>query len=378
MQLKKVKLAFMLLSFISFGAIAQSEDINGRVVDAETNKPVEFANIGVVGTYLGTASDFDGYYNLSVGDDFMKYKVQISAVGYQVKELTVGELFALNNGQVKLFPQTYGIQQVEIKADSKRLYGILKTASNVIGDSYRGAYSASVYLSQELNGEKTEAVINYSDESGYGDRSLVSAFEKRQYEVVEVRRNFEVSPLQGGMIYASDLLAFDVVRQRGNVLDVDFVNEYTLKLKDETIVDGDSVWVIQYSLKKPDLAKTGDAYCKSYGGLIYVCQKDYTVLRNELEFISEGFSHAGRDAYRAEGASSADYTCKVTTNYEKKGNGENALRKVMYEGSSVDTKLKMEWVVYNYADKKAGIKKSFYTDKEMNSDFWSRFTLPKD
>ena len=378
MQIKKVRLAlvFTVLSFVSLGISAQSVDVKGRIVDAETNSPVEFANIGVEGTYLGTASDFGGFYNLTVGDEFMKFKVQISAVGYQVKELTVDELYALNGAQIKLFPRTYGIQQVEVKADSKRLYGIVKTASNIIEDSYEGAYSASVYLSQEANGDKTEAVIRYSDEAGYGDRSLVSAFDNRQYEVLEIRRDFEVSPIKKGMIYANDIQAFDIARRRGNVLDVDFVNAYKLELKDEAVIDGDSVWLIQYNLEQPDVAKTGDAYCQSYKGLIYIRQKDYTVVRNELEFVSKGFFHAGRDAYREKSALSGDYTCKVITNYAKIDGGKNALRKIVYSGSSADTSLKLEWIVYNYSDKKSGVAKSFYSDKAMNKDFWSRFTLP--
>ncbi len=375
MQINKVKLAFILMSFITVGVWGQSVEIKGRIVDAETNSPVEFANIGVAGTYLGTASDFDGFYKLSVGDEFMSFKVQISAVGYKVKEFTVDELHMLNNEQIKLFPQTYGIQQVEVKADSKRLYGIIKTAANVIEDSYEGAYSASVYLSQIVDGNKTEAVIDYNDNKGYGDRSLVSAFNNRHYKVLEVRRDFEVSPIKKGMIYASDIQAFDIVRQRGNVLDNDFVNAYSLELKEETVIDGDSVWLIQYDLEKPDVAKTGDAYCKSYKGLICIRQKDYTVVRNELTFVSKGFFHAGRDAYREEIALD-DYSCKVVTNYGKTANGKNVLRKIIYTGKSDKTSMNIEWIVYKYAEKNANEVKSFYSDKAINKDYWSRFTLP--
>jgi len=378
MLIKNVKsvLVFILLS-VGVAATAQTIDIKGRIVDAETNKPVEFANIGVVGTYLGTASDFDGYYNLSVGEEFVKYKVQISAVGYQVKEFTVDELYVLNNEPIKLFPQTYGIQQVEVKADSKRLYGIIKTAANVIEDSYEDTYGAHVYFNQSINKEKTEAVIAYGDRAGYGDRSLVSAYDKRQYKVEEARRNYEVTPLKKGLIYASDILAFDIVRQRGNVLDVDFVDAYKLSLKDEAVIHGDSVWVIEYELENPDLAKTGDAYCKSYKGLVFIRQKDYAVLRNELEFSSNDFFHAGRDAYR-EGDSSADtYSCKVITDYAKTNNDKLALRKVDYSGSSTKNTISMEWIVYDYSDKaKTEVAKSFYSDKTQNADFWGRFEIP--
>ncbi|MCU4157689.1 carboxypeptidase-like regulatory domain-containing protein [Carboxylicivirga sp. A043] len=379
MLLKKINTSLVLMAmlFVSSGVLAQNIDIKGRIVDAETNNPVEFANIGVVGTYLGTASDFDGYYQLSIGEEFANFKVQISAVGYKVKEFTVDELNVLNGESIKLFSQTYGIQAVDVKADSKRLYGIVKTAANIIEDSYENAYSANVYLEQVMNGEKTEAVIRYSDEKGYGNRSLASVYESRGFEVKEVRRDYEVSPIKKGMIHANDLLAFDIVRQRGNVLDIAFVNDYELTLAEESVVNGDSVWVINYKLNTPNVANTGDAYCKSYAGVIVIRQNDYSIVTNELEYTSKGFFHAGRDAYRSN-TDGDDYTCKVTVNYRKTANNKYALSKIRYEGEGDGTSLKASWVVYDYATFKSGTDKTFYTDKAENKDFWSRFSLPSE
>ncbi len=376
-NISKISCFLVAMVLLSAGAIAQNIEIKGRIVDAETNKPVEFANIGVVGTYMGTASDFDGNYELVVGESYANNKVHISAVGYKPKEFTVAELQMLAGNDIKLISQTYGIQEVNVKADSKRLYGILKTASGVIEDIYEESYSAQVYLSQDKNGQKTEAVVDYSDSKGYGERSLAGAYAARSYKVEEVRRDFEVTPLKDGLIYANDLLAFDVVRQRGNVLDINLVDSYNLELAKEDKIDGNAVWVINYSLDKPDVAKTGDAYCKAYKGVIVIRQNDYSVVRNELEFVSKGFFHAGRDAYRAN-VSDADYTVKVTSDYRKTANDKYALGKIVYSGKSADDSLVAEWIVYDYSAYKDAGRRSFYTDKKQNKDFWSRFTLPKE
>jgi len=376
MYLKVIKVNLLVfLCLVGVGsADAQNIIIKGRVVDAETNKPVEFANLGVVGTYMGTASDFNGYYELEVGESFANYKVQISAVGYKVKEFTVDELYVLNDESIKLFSQTYGIQQVDVKADSKRLYGILKTASNIITDSYEKGYATNVYFNQVMNGNKTEAVIAYSDEAGYGNRSLASAYESRNFEATEVRCDFDVTPIKKGIIYADELLGFDIVRQRGNILDIAFVDQYDLTLAEEIVIDGDSVWVINYKLNKPDIAKTGDAYCKDYQGQILIRQNDYSVVRNELSFVSKSFFHAGRNAYRETG--NVDYKCKVTAEYRKTATGKYALGKVLYDGDSAETQLKMEWLVYDYRAFEKSTGKSFYVDGESNKDFWQRFSLP--
>lgn len=378
MSIKYFKLSCLLLLLLTglSDLAAQNLEIKGRVVDAETNKPVEFANIGVVGTYMGTASDFDGYYELVVGETFANYKVQISAVGYKVKEFTVDELHVLNGENIKLFSQTYGIQQVDVKADSKRLYGILKTASNIIEDSYEDSYAADVYWRQTMNQQTTEAVVSYSDSKGYGDRLLASAYESRHYKVNEVRRNFDVSPIKKGMLFMSDVLAFDIVRQRGNILDIDFVDEYMLELAEETVVNGDSVWVINYQLDEPDLAKTGDAYCDEYKGSVIIRQKDYSLVRNELTFASRGFFHAGRDAFR-EGNNATVYSGKVTIDYRMTANNKYALSKIGYSGKSDELNLDAEWIVYDYKSYKDANSKAFYTEKQENKDFWDRFTLPE-
>ncbi|WP_430812220.1 MULTISPECIES: carboxypeptidase-like regulatory domain-containing protein [unclassified Carboxylicivirga] len=356
---------------------AQNIDLKGRIVDAETNKPVEFANIGVVSTYMGTASDFDGYYELSVNESYANYKVQISAVGYKVKEFTVDELHVLKGEAIKLFTQTYGLEEVDVKADSKRLYGILKTAANVIGDSYKGSYGARVYMQQSFKEQTSEAVIYYTDAQGYGIRSLAAAHSSRGFEVQELRRNYSPTPIEGGMLYANDVLAFDIVRQRGNVLDVAFVNDYSLELADETVVGGDSVWVIRYKLNEPDVAKTGDAYCKEYKGLIFIRQNDYAVLRNELEFVSNGFFHAGRDAYRNE-VGDALYKGHVVSDYRLTEDGKYALSKVVYSGDGVNGKRTIEWIVYDYEPYQKAAQRSYFSNREADKDFWSRFALPAD
>jgi len=367
----------VLLTIVLSGQLnAQNIEIKGKIVDAETNQPVEFANIGVVGTYMGTATDFDGNYMLTVGESFVNYKVQISAVSYKVKEFTVDELHVLSGEAIKLFKQTYGIEQVEVTADSKRLYGILKTASNVIGENYEKAYSANVFLNQNVNGNLTEAVINYSDDAGYGNRSMASAYENRNYTVEEVRRDFTVTPLKEGIIYANDLQAFDIIRQRGNVLDVEVVDDYELELIEEAVINGDSAWVIRYSIENPTLAHTGDAYCSAYKGIITIRTKDYAVLRNELEFENKGFFHAGRDAYKAQ-APQENYKCKVVSEYRTTENDKLALSKISYNGSDAATNLKIDWIVYQYNAKAEGGNRDFYSDKSVNKDFWNRFTLPQ-
>ena len=76
------KVILILFTFYSIAFAGETGKLSGTVRDSETNQPVIGANVIIDGTYLGAASDIEGYYfinNIPPG----KYKVTISAVGYQ-------------------------------------------------------------------------------------------------------------------------------------------------------------------------------------------------------------------------------------------------------------------------------------------------------
>ena len=52
----------IILSLIVIGSFAQNGVVKGKIVDAQTNEPLPFVNIAVLGTQTGTASDLDGKF----------------------------------------------------------------------------------------------------------------------------------------------------------------------------------------------------------------------------------------------------------------------------------------------------------------------------
>ena len=63
-QLKKLLSILMIASF-TFAAVAENVKIHGKITDQE-EKPVEFATIRIAGTSIGTNSDLEGNYSLTV------------------------------------------------------------------------------------------------------------------------------------------------------------------------------------------------------------------------------------------------------------------------------------------------------------------------
>ena len=73
--------AILLLALFGIGAFGFSQtNINGNVVD-QNNDPVPGANIVIVGTTIGTVSDFDGNFNLATSE-VPPFKIEVSSMGY--------------------------------------------------------------------------------------------------------------------------------------------------------------------------------------------------------------------------------------------------------------------------------------------------------
>ena len=84
--MKKVYIVLTLL-FGSILSLTAQGTIAGNILDGEyNNEPMAFANVLVKGTTIGTTSDFDGKYQLSLDEG--TYSILFSFVGYESKEIS--------------------------------------------------------------------------------------------------------------------------------------------------------------------------------------------------------------------------------------------------------------------------------------------------
>lgn len=82
----KQKLLLLLLLIASFAAFAQ-KTISGEVIDEEDGGPIVGANVVVVGTNIGTSTDYDGIFKLTV--DELPVSVEITFIGYQKQTIEI-------------------------------------------------------------------------------------------------------------------------------------------------------------------------------------------------------------------------------------------------------------------------------------------------
>ncbi len=78
-MLKHLTTLFLLL--VSMLTFAQTGTVKGRVYNAKTNEPLEFATVQIQGTTIGNTTDLDGNYEIKASPAFVR--LMVSYVGYE-------------------------------------------------------------------------------------------------------------------------------------------------------------------------------------------------------------------------------------------------------------------------------------------------------
>jgi len=130
--------AIQLLIVIMFITTAQSQTIEGFVLDKNTNKALISANIYFNGTYIGTTTDTLGYFKLNKAGH-VQHTLVVSLMGYYSESL----IAYLTDRPVKIFlsPKTFDINEVVViynkaEAERTRKEGIKLFRKEFLGNSY--------------------------------------------------------------------------------------------------------------------------------------------------------------------------------------------------------------------------------------------------
>lgn len=399
MQKIKILAVVCLLLFGVRGAMAQEVIfITGKVSDKKTGEAIPFVNVGVTGTYIGAATNIDGFYELRIPSKHKDKLIEISAVGYSTAKEPVANAAKIKTLDVQLAPMAFDVGEVEILAESRLQYTRVKRAIKNIRKNYlQTPFNYDMYYRGELKSGNSvqqlrEAAVRLYDNRGYKRGDAYQVFKERGYDFLEVRKNFENETLADGSTYLDELLEMDIVRVRGNVLNLNQIDDYKLKLKGETEYEGDKVWIITYENPKPSLAATGDYYVKTYKGKLYIKQKDYAIVKNTMEVTASNYSPQGRSFYVEESRQNylpRTINYKVTTTY-KKHMDYYYLSYVSYErmhkwvskstGEKKDESIHAELLVTKIDTFKPQVieRRAYYENKPYNEEFWKSYNIIKD
>lgn len=107
-----ISIIFLGLFNITSNLIGQQ--IQGLVIDSESELPLEFVNIGVVDISQGTITNDSGVYTLECEKLPKDCKIQISMIGYDSQTFNLNELM-VDTKAIRLVRKTYELGEATIK-----------------------------------------------------------------------------------------------------------------------------------------------------------------------------------------------------------------------------------------------------------------------
>lgn len=110
--MKKIAFFLSIMLFMGIGFVnAQTKSITGKVVATEDNQPIPGVSVSVKGTTIGTVTNIDGVFELSVPQDAKA--LSLSFVGMKNKEVEIG---TKTNFDIQMDADVFGINEVVVTA----------------------------------------------------------------------------------------------------------------------------------------------------------------------------------------------------------------------------------------------------------------------
>jgi len=366
---------------------AQTKLLKGRIVDAGDQSGIAYTNIGIEGTFYGTASNADGFFELKIPDEFAGKNLFVSAVGYENESYPVSELLKNDFARLSLNEQTYSIEGIDVAAQSRVLFRVIRTAVEQIPTNYHSGPVGMKYhyLGKTFVNDSTtqirEAIVEMTDQSGYSKPGVANAYENRNFRFTEVNKNFHSYSFPDGQSGFDELIDQDIVRQTNTIFNERLINDYDLHLEGISSYEGDSVWVISYKTSKPDLAHSGDYYATKMEGKLYILKSNYALVRNECLIEATKNNPQNRSLYTA-GNDQQKVSYHLTTIYQKQG-GKYLLSymdqdKTFTNPAGDIVKLARKAALLDFSKSPQLISgRSYFEDANYDEKFWNSFHTGK-
>ena len=201
MRTLKNLLLFAIFGLMASNAFAQGS-IKGSVVEAKTNEPLPGADVVVVGTTTGVATDFDGNFVLEVPAGAQK--VKISFVGYEPVVIAVN----VSNGQTK------DLGKISLAPSASSLGEIVIVGVADIAKERQTPVAVSTMKAEEIQErigtKELPEVLNYTPSvyatkqgGGFGDARInIRGFDSRNTAIMI--NGMPVNDMENGKVYWSN------------------------------------------------------------------------------------------------------------------------------------------------------------------------------
>jgi thiol-disulfide isomerase/thioredoxin len=388
---KKLLRQIFLLVFLFVFAVTDAQEIfqiEGQLLDAETNQPIAYASIGIIDSPLGTSSNSEGYFILKARYK-EKIRIKISSIGY--------ESLVIENPKpivtLKVKPSKMVLKEVVVLGKNASPESIVRKAFHKVKKNYFS--SSLIYQTfyrhyckdDSVYGRLIEAAVEIYKKKGHRVQRPEPGW-KEQIRVTQLRKSYDNSkvssvhmPIALYSVMGSDPVSYqarDSVSPVYQFFSPHAVSRlkrsmkmFSFSLDGTTEYDGEEVYIISYKLKSNSLpSDVRKVFVSDQSGTLFVTTKDYAIIKSE--FLRE---------------SSLD-TLKTFTTYRKL-NGKYFLAHSMKEGRTYHQRDKfthnyhLELTTTNVLTKNYTAFKGKEPDRltilkmDYDSSFWKHYNILK-
>ncbi len=272
-----------ILCLLTLGLGAQNIIISGAVLDANTQKPVAYAHVGVPALAIGTISADNGKFVLKLPAKAKSNLLRISFIGYKSYEIAVADFE--KGSDIQLTQATTNLTEI-IVTDESKVEDIIRRAVRKIPKNYpnypttnTGFYRESKTDSNQVHTYLAEGVLK-THKLSYTKKKEghVQIVEGRQVALVPdsiLRRTgyFTSGHMSG--------LRFDVVQNREDFIDEKYFPSYKYWIAGVTSYNDRPVYIIGFD-------QEGDAKDGRMRGKIFIDTLSLAFIRTEFEITEEG------------------------------------------------------------------------------------------
>ena len=361
------KITLALFLFLTFNTFSQTV-VTGTVIDKKDTAPLPYAYIKIDSVPLGTVTDADGKFRLSIPAEYDKHTITLGYVGYENLHITVEDFKAMNNSVFKMTSSNVQLSEVTVtpkkmlkaKALLKKVIknipinyantptlltgyyretlkenGAYIKYSDAVCDYYATPYTNKIYKYKDYQNP-----YDYSFSSGTFNFSLNSlhrihfhhrTLKEEQTNIINSRSSFNLSKrefdanIEGGPL---GLFARNRVKYRQSFLGNKANRDFTYKISEVENVSGGWLYVLDFETKitkekldaiaSPNNRKQWNKANKHklLKGKIYIDQDDFAIVRYECSVpnqLKEYFCGYGDMEVK-------HFDFKLDVSYKKKGN----------------------------------------------------------
>lgn len=221
--------------------------ISGIVKDQKSRKALEYVNVYIPNSHIGTITNTDGAFTLKVKDENKPVVVEFSHLGYKTRRIEVKgntsdeSVFLLNEGAIAL-------NEVVVSPIDPR--GIIEKAMYKVAQNYSKVPTMNQIFYRETS-QKRRKYINIAEavldvyKTPYKEditRDRVRLTKGRRLESPKAEDTLAVK-LQGGPILASYL---DIMKNPNVLLDPNYQVFYGYRFRDYVTIDGRLQYAIEF------------------------------------------------------------------------------------------------------------------------------------